>query len=302
MTVYVMMCSMMTFKIAATVAALLILGGSMTQPTPNNSDLNLPAAVQGVAESPALIRVGVVNEIVESDNITVKISGSPVLVTASYLFPQYQPLLGDRVYVVKQDSQWFVLGTMSGAINSAISNPSFEVGAIGATPTGWSITSVSAAGGAITFTKQLGNYLGQPISGQAVGDIQFTSNGAAAASSSNIFSPGIAASPGESWTTAFWIAGGVMSGTTLVLGSTFVQWLDSGGTLISESTAQTFAYSAGTITPAYLRPQIGTTSFTAPVGAISVRLRINVQFAMVTPAAGTISDVFLDYMVLRRVA
>ena len=76
-------------RVVSALTALVILGVSVTRPTFNSASLDLPAAIADVPESPVMARIGVVSEIVESDNITVTISGSNVLVRASYLFPQY---------------------------------------------------------------------------------------------------------------------------------------------------------------------------------------------------------------------
>lgn len=260
---------------------------------------NFPEAIAGSTESPAVMRIGTVAEIVEADSITVKISGSPVLVQASYLFPQYLPVLGDRVGVIKQDAQWLVLGTLSGPINSVAMNPSFENGATGSTPDDWTITSVSGAGGTITFQKQAGSYLGQPIAGNFVGAVDFTSNGAAAASQANITSDFVNASEGEDWTGALWIAGGIMSSGTLSLQTLFLEFYDVDSVFIASNTIAQFTLGDITIPRTYLRPQASNPSFTAPPDTAKVRLRLNVQFVMPTPAGGTVSTAFYDYAILR---
>jgi hypothetical protein len=271
------------------------LGATMTMPgTPN-----LPESVANSTESPAVMRIGVVADIVESDSITVRISGTPVLVQASYLFPQYLPVLGDLVAVIKQDAQWLVLGTMSGSINSLAMNPSFENGATGATPSDWNITSVSGAGGTITFQKQAGSYLGQPIAGNFVGAVDFTSNGVAAASQSNITSDMIPADGNEQWTGALWIAGGIMSSGTLSLQTLFLEFFDPSSALLSSNTIAQYTLGDVTIPRTYLRPQATNPSFTSPVDTAFVRLRLNVQFVMPAPAGGTVSTVFYDYAILR---
>ena len=148
---------MTRLKLIAALTSLAFLGVLMTQPTVNDLNLDLPAATQGVPESPVVMRIGVVADIVEADNITVRISGSPVLVRASYLFPSYEPLLGDRVVVYRQDGQWFVLGTMSGPINSAAPNASFEEGTLGGgiPPTSWSVTVISSVAGTPGMEKSI---------------------------------------------------------------------------------------------------------------------------------------------------
>lgn len=275
----------------------------MTTPTFNAAALDLPSAITSVSESSTITRVGTVSEIAESDNITVKISGSPTLVRASYLFPQYQPVLGDRVIVQKQDAQWLVLGTLSGPINSLFVNPTFEEGVVGALPTGWTISSVSAAGGPITFTKVTTSLTGsayqEAISGSYVGSILFTNNGATTPSISDIFSTAVQTQQDERWAVAFWVAGGIIANNASFLGQVYVQWLDAGGSLLSEVNAITFPFISQTVYPLFLRP--GQTSFQAPAGTDSVRLRINALFNMTTGSAGLGSSVDLDYMLLRKV-
>lgn len=280
------------FKIIAVSLSLILFGAAMTSPS-------IPEAVAENGESPAIMRTGVVTSITESDNIVVKVSGSNVLVQASYLFPQYLPVLGDIVAITKQDAQWLVLGTMSGAINSSALNPSFEEGTTGSVPANWTINSVSGAGGSITFQKQTGSYLGQPIAGNFVGAVDFTSNGAAAASQSNINSDLIDASDGEIWTGGLWIAGGIMSSGTLSLQTLFLEFYDNGGGLLSSNIIAQYTLGDITIPRTYLRPQAASAGLVAPIGTGAVRLRLNVQFVMPTPSGGTISTVFYDYAILR---
>jgi hypothetical protein len=275
--------------------ALLLIGAIMTMP----GIPTLPETIQAVPESPAVVRIGVVTDLVEADNITVRISGSPVLVRASYLFPNYLPVLGDLVYVIKQDAQWFVFGTMSGPINTLLLNPSFELGTVGATPTNWTITSVSAVAGSITFQKQAGSYLGQPMSGSFVGAVDFTSNGAAGVSQSNIISDNVSANEGERWAAALWITGGIMSSGTLSFQTLFLEFLDSGGAVLATNTVSQFSLGDTTIPRTYLRAPVGTSGFSAPPDTSFVRLRLNVQFVMPVPSGGTISTVFYDYGILR---
>lgn len=298
-----MMCSMMTLKIAAATAVALLLGGSVTQPTPNNLDLDLPAAVQGVVESPALIRIGVVDAIVESDNITVKISGSPVLVTASYLFPQYQPLLGDRVYVIKQDAQWFVLGTMAGPINTQLANASFEEGVIGALPTGWTINVIASGGGVPTFTKVTA--IANPLAGQFYADFG-TDSVAAGLSQADVFSPTVPAEASQSWTSAFFVSaslidqqnGGLNTGSGNSNITMNIQFLDGGGAVLSD-TYMGGITANGPGRTVYIRPDADVPPAVAPVGTVEVRLRINGIFQM---SANAFSSFFIDYMILRQVS
>ena len=289
-------------KITATVT-LLALAVSMTTPTFNAGDLDLPAAIHDVPESPTILRTGVVSEIAESNNITVKISGSNVLVTAAYLFPQYGPVLGDIVVVAKQDAQWFVLGGQSGPLNTLAANPSFENGVVGSTPTDWSITTVLSAGGVPTFTKV--STVEVPISGVFVADFG-TDSVVAGLSRSDVFSDVTAASEDQRWTGAYYIAlasidqnatTGISGGRFSVL-EFYIQFLDAGSGLISESLISTFGTNANVPSPVYVRPSVGTQFAQAPAGTAYARIKIRGSFDM---SANSFTSFFLDYMILRNV-
>lgn len=284
------------FRIVALSLSALLLGAAMTSPS-------IPEAVTEAEESSAVMRTGVVVDIVDADNITVKISGSNVLVRAFYLFPQYGPVLGDIVLVSKQDAQWAVLGTLSGPINTALSNPSFETGALGATPPNWSINVLASAGGVPTFTKV--NTVEEPISGSFSADFG-TDSTVAGLSQADVFSDSIPAGETDRWTAAYFIAlasidqnatTGISGGRFSVL-ELYIQFLDSGGALVSETLISTFGTNANVPFPVYKRPSVGTTYATAPPNTASVRMKIRGTFDM---SANSFTSFFLDYMVLRKI-
>lgn len=294
----------MTFKYtraftAAAIAASII-GATMTMPNPELQSLPGQITLQG--ESPMVARIGVVTDIEESDNITVRISGSPVLVTASYMFPGYSPLLGDLVYVTKQDAQWFVVGTMSGPINTALPNPGFEFGTLGATPDDWSTTVIASPAGVPTFTKEVA---ANPISGRFQGLIANTSAGVAGTSILDIFSNAVTADDGQRWATSYFLVYAVVnvnaalvvqSGNTQV--QTFIQWLDGGGALISESSTYVLYLGNNVITPTYIRTvSLSNLPYVhAPAGTSFARLRIR---ATLTMNANSATEIYLDNMVMR---
>ena len=280
---------------------LFLLGAMLTQPTANDLNLDLPAAIQGVEESPVVMRIGVVTNLVESDNITVRISGSNVLVQASYLFPAYQPILGDRVVVYRQDSQWLVAGTMSGPINTAILNPSFEEGVPGALPSDWTFTVVSSAGGVPTFTKVLSG----DIAGQWIGRVVNSSGGVAGTSTADLFSSRAAASPGQRWAHGFYMTHAYINfnaanvpqgGNTTV--ETFIQFLDIDGNLLVETSVGFLTLMTNVLNEIYNRTLTTTGGFfvTAPPETAFARLRIRFTLVMNANSATAIG---LDYMVLR---
>lgn len=272
----------------------------MTMPNPELQSLPGQISLQG--ESPVVARVGTVVDIVESDNITVKISGSPVLVTASYAFPAYAPLLGDLVYVTKQDAQWFVVGTMSGPINTVLDNPGFEEGTVGSTPSDWSTTVVASPAGVPTFTKELA---ANPLSGRFQGMIRNASAGAAGTSVLDIFSNAKTADDGQRWATSYFLIYAVVnvnaalvvqSGNTQI--QTFVQWLDGGGALISEDSTYVLYLGSNLVNPTYIRTvsTTGNPYVTAPAGTSFVRVKIR---ATLTMNANSATEIYIDNFVLR---
>lgn len=288
---------MTRLKLAAALTALICTGVLVTQPTVNDLDLDLPAATQGVPGSPVVMRIGVVVSLVEADNITVRISGSPVLVTASYLFPQYRPMLGDRVVVYRQDSQWFVVGTMSGPINSLLANPSFEIGAIGALPTSWTFTVTSSSAGVPTFTKPATT---QPLMGDAVGRFSVSPTGTGA-SGGTLISTSVATTEGQNWTGGFFLRIIDLTGPNSMGVSVLARFLDASGVSISAVGLNAFTNFTSTLPDYFLvRPDPTSTQVTAPPGSASVRLEVD--FLALIADSSTLVDVDVDGMILRRVS
>ena len=263
----------------------------------------LPGAIASAPDSPMLARVGVVTEIVESDNITVKISGSDVLVQASYLWPQYEPLLGDRVYVAKQDAQWFVLGTMAGPLNSILNNPSFELGNVGATPTDWTVSVISSAAGVPTFRKELA----QAISGRYVATARLAS-GAAGFSTIDVFSTAVNSGSATRWGVGYFLPFAILDINASLRSQggfsdieTFIQFQDGTGTLISEVSAIYTPLYASFIKPVYVRTFTiagGDTAVVAPAGTAKVRTRTRIRMNV---QANSVTEIGFDAFMLRGI-
>lgn len=292
---------MYAYKILAALTVSAILAVTMTMP--EQLAQSLPGQISQEGESPVVARIGRVVDIIESNNITVAISGSPALVTASYLFPQYEPLLGDLVYVTKQDAQWFVLGTMSGPLNTVLANPSFEDGIVNALPTNWTITSVSTTAGTLTFTKQPLS----TVSGGFIGTIRNSSAGVAGTSSSDIFSSAAAAEPGQQWALGYFVTYAVpdVNASLVPQGgfmdiNAFIQFLDSGGVLLAETSASYFPIYSAVQNEVYVRTFVtgtGAVSVTSPPGTEAVRVRLRVSMTMHVNSA---SEIGIDAMLLRH--
>ncbi len=260
----------------------------------------LPGAVIAQQESPTVMRIGVVAAITEGTQITVRISASEVLVDCSYLFAQYFPLLGDRVIVLKQDSQWFCVGQMSGSINSnnVLFNSSFEQGVLAALPTGWTITPGLTGAGVPTFEVAGG----ETISGVNVADFGTDSVGAGV-STADVFSTSVPAEPGSKWTGAYFLMQAFVGSIYPMFHDLdmHIQFLDSAGALIIDHEINHLSVGADVASVLYRR--LALTAFpegyvVAPAGTALVRVRFVGIFEL--PAASFISF-FIDNVILRQV-
>ncbi len=262
----------------------------------------LPGAVIAQQESPAVMRIGVVAAINEGSMITVRISGSDVLLDCSYLFNQYWPLLGDRVIVMKQDSQWVCLGQMSGPVgsNNPLPNSSFEEGVIGSLPTGWTLTVGLTGAGVPTFTVAGGG--GTTISGLRVVDFGTDSVGAGV-STAEAFSPTVPALPGSKWTAAYFVTSAIIGSIYPMYSdiSTYIEFLDpTGVVLVGENIDN---YSTGVDIPVLVYRRLSLTLFpagfvVAPAGTASARVTMFATFEL--PAA-SYASFFIDNVILRQV-
>lgn len=278
--------------LAALICLLIIKETIMTMP--NFLLQSLPGQIVGSqGESPTVTRIGVVAEIVEADNITVKISGSPVLVSASYLFPQYQPMVGDVVTVQKQDAAWFVLGTMSGALNTLLTNPSFELG--GVSPTSWTVSTVDGGAGVGTFTKSVVS----PLTGQFSGSVDLTPLGIGTSEMTLLSAP-VPADPSSSWTGGIYLKILDLVGPNTALIFTGVRWFDGAGVSIGLASLSAVNNFSSTTPWTLLRPDSVTQSVVAPLNAAFAALEIQALMNVADPS--TLYSLKFDYAILRQVA
>ena len=274
-------------------------------PNQNSGKLDLPAAIAEVPVSSVIARIGRVVDIVEATSITVEISGSPTLVNASYLFPQYQPMLGDLVYVAKQDAQWAVLGTLSGEINSLAANPSFEIGTDGTTPDNWTFTVNSSVAGTPTFRKETG--LG--VHGSHIAIFRNASAGVAGTSSGTATSSLVPASEGQLWALGYYVTTATPDvnaslepqGGNIQITST-IQFFDSDNVFISGADVNFYPFLSQTVNQLFVRTfvisgSVGIPYVTAPGNTAYARARLFVSFLMHTNCA---SELGIDLVLLRR--
>lgn len=257
----------------------------------------LSNAVVDTRVESTVTRIGVVAAVVETDSITVRISGSSVLVPAAYLFPQYQPLLGDRVVVQRQGAAWWVVGTLSGPINTALLNPSFELNPVGVAPDNWSIQVISSGAGVPTLLTSAN----LPLAGSKSADFGTDSVGPGTSEAYALSSP-VPAMPESKWTAACFIS--VFTQPSLLDFSDsylYIQFLDASSTLVSETQVAFLSFSVDQLLPVYLRLNtnlIPAGYVSCPPTASQARLKVRGIFRL--PAASFISF-FLDYMILRQV-
>lgn len=263
----------------------------------------LPGAVIDQIESPMVMRVGVVASIQEGTQITVRISGSSVLVNCAYLFNAYFPLLGDRVIVVRQDSQWLCLGDPSGPIgsNSLLPNSSFEHPPTPPLiPTGWSINVISSGAGVPTFETAAAGSVN--VTGKQIADFGTDSIGAGT-SIADVYSPVVTATPDSKWTAAYWLIGAFI-GTIPPLFSDLemhIEFLDATGAVVGTNLVNAFSAGADIVGRHYRR--LSLVSFpagfvVAPANTSTARLRLRGIFNL---SAATFVSFFLDQAILRQV-
>jgi hypothetical protein len=294
-------------RIIAAFVSISLVGVLLTQPTANDLNLDLPAAIQGIEESPVVARIGVVIDFVEADSITVRISGSPSLVNASFAFPWYEPVLGDRVYVIRQDSQWFVLGTMSGPINSLAPNASFELGTLGGgiPPTDWTVTNISTPAGAIAGMEKSLPPASASQRGLYVAAFGAATAGTAGTAVFDAFSTPVPAAEGQNWIAAITILDAVIDHNAaqvsqggLSQGTLFVDFRDAGGVVLTSTQMSTIAWTADDKSTHLLRPAPGITA-TAPVNTATAVFRMRWSLAL---KINSNTQVFADDAILRRVS
>lgn len=271
-------------------------------PSPDPLLDTLPGAIVAQQESPCIMRIGVVAAIIEGSQITVKISGSEVLVDCSYLFGQYYPLIGDRVIVMKQDSQWFCHGQMSGTIasNNQLPNSSFEDGTVGSMPTGWTIVVGAVAAGIPDFL--VASPGSTNISGINAADYGTDSVGAGV-STADVYSPSIVTVAGTHWTAAYFLTSASLGSSAPLFSyiDMWIQFLNGAGAVITQFLVNSLPTSADIIGPLYRRFNLSAFPLgyvEAPGGTTMVRLRFESFFDL---PASSFASFYIDNVILRQV-
>jgi hypothetical protein len=190
----------------------------VTYPLNPAAQLDLAPAVRAAIPDAATMRIGRVTRY-DAGFITVAISDSDVLVDASYLFPSYQPVLGDTVAVVKQGNQWLALGALSAnPDDNVVANHSFENGEYDVMAPNWTLyhdpasTEVAAVDVSFAAVEIDGpKMLRIGIGGTVVGAIS--------SSTDYVSSDPFLVTPGDRWAASAWVTGSSLSAGPWVRGS-----------------------------------------------------------------------------------
>ena len=158
----------------------------------------------------AVMRIGRVTRY-DAASITVAIADSDALVDAAYL-PSYEPILGELAVVLKQGSQWVVLGGLAGMPpDNVIENPSFEADPDGTSPpTGWNVHHVGGPSATATATVQVQTQFGSMVvDGRQVLEVGL---GVVGVAITYVSSSPIPVEPGQAWAAAAYWASFVANG------------------------------------------------------------------------------------------
>lgn len=259
----------------------------MTHPS---SVPQLPQVLAQYRQESAVVRMGTVAE-VHSGYLLVYIADSLQPIEAGWVIG-YQPVIGDVVTISRQGTTWVVLGGM-GAFSSemsALSNYSFEDGAIGNPPPNWTLV---ATAGSPTLTT-VAYDRDDPIDGYQMADLNAPSTTTVTL---NMLSDPVRVQPGQQWVVGAWYRtlNNFNQGTTCSI-QVFASWYE-------DTDPDTLISSAGSGVLPVMRGQSwrvlssqGTAGRVAPADAAWLRLRVAVNWSA---TAG--DTIYFDRMIARQV-
>ena len=243
-------------------------------------------------------RIGIVSGF-DTGTIAVTISGSPVLVNATYLFGQYWPRLGEEVLLARVGAAWVVLGALSAQSSNAVINPSFELSAIGTTPPNWTNLAIFAP---LPTTFLVGSLQNMPLDGPNQLKVSWTR--ASGGGSVYTMSDPIIVVPNQKWAVSAWAIASMSAWddiSNVNIGASFYALpSDPLGTTVAPD-----AFAGG----AFLDPNstawqhLGqvTKGITIPTGATAMRVFLwtNVTFGATLSSS---IDTYWDRVIARRIA
>lgn len=258
-------------------------------------------------ENPAAeIRIGRVIAY-DAGAITIAVSGSGVLVNASYLIGQYQPALGDNVVLGRQGNQWIALGTPSdNPADNQVVNPSFENGTLTAIPDNWTLyhdpASTESANVGLSAAPA-----GWQIDGPLV--VEFFLDATPPGTSIDyLSSDAVPVVSGQRWAASAFVVGNSLSGPPCVRGqaSLLLTWYADGADTYP-TVVQTDVVAVANIPPTlpwlFLRNSSGGSSgVPVPDGVSHVRVTLLNSVEHVSCATNLSLSTYWDRVTLRQVA
>lgn len=256
----------------------------------------LSAAIAQQISRGAVMRIGTITS-VAAGYATVTISGSATLVNASYLVGSYFPILGEQVAVVKDGSQWVIIGAISAPPkDNPVVNYSFEEDAAGTVvaPTGWNFYLNTGTAPTVTiYEPPLHVAVDGPRVLRVFHDQSFTAM---------ITSSPIPVNPGEVWTADCFARGLENYPMTLVESSIFLAWFANAADLYPTTVAPDTLLDAVNVVPTWIRLQTNTGTFggaSVPDGTRFMRVGLFTRGA--AAAAGGLGTYWFDRVVARRI-
>lgn len=249
----------------------------------------LSTAVANAMPDAAAIRLGTLIS-KGSTYLRVRVSDSIAATDAGWL-SSYQPVLGDVVVMTRQGAAWVVLGSLGSTIeaNNELTNYSFELGAIGVTPPGWTLVTTS---GSPTFVAAAWDRP-DAIDGVQVGAV--TSPGAATVVTEVVSDP-LPVTEGSQWMAAGYYRTSTNFGVGTVCNAQLLLSWYSDATLASLLSSEASGLLPVTRGMGWqlVRAQ-GSMGFSAPQDAEWMRVRL--QFTSWAAAAG--DTIYIDRMIAR---
>lgn len=232
-----------------------------------------------------------------SGAVSVRISGSDVLINAAYL-SSYKAVVGDLVVVMREGSSWIVLGAINGSPNdNQAVNGSFEKSLIGAgDPLGWT---TYFTGPAPTVSVDA-PFQGMDIDGSQY--LHLTVTGVSATNAYTYSQP-FPVNPGEKWAARALVAGYSPNSALFPQAAIFFAYF--------ANNIDTYPTTSAADSPFQLIPLLNFPSWNSvstgqqtgtvvPINAVYSRVVIHSNLN--ATGAGNILDIFWDQVIVRKLS
>lgn len=198
-----------------------------------------------------------------TDTVVVVVGGTSFRAQA---LDTYEPIEGDLVAVLRQDSTWLVLGRISGQGPNEVTDGSFEETTPGLLPDGWTLYNVSGVSTAVVVTRA-----GAPGGTQTLRVFP----AAGGSNVSLVYSPAISVVPGETWNLAAYVGGDYEEFTANTADADLVALWFANDTNLYPTTSAADSTVASLVDVTQLPPFTGLSgSVTVPTGAAVMRVAL----------------------------